>query len=727
MKFKLKAYKNLLFLFIVFFSFINLYSQTEKPKITLEDLWKKYTFYPSSVYGLRSMNNGLYYTTIDKASEINKYSYKTGKKVSTILNINELDTAVIKSLNNYEFSDNESKIIFYINRERIYRRSFTADFYVWDLETKKLMKVSDRGRQQLATLSPDGSKVAFVRNNNIYIKNLISGVEKAITKDGKYNEIINGAPDWVYEEEFSFAKAFAWSPDGEKIAFYKFDESKVKQFDMTMFYDLYPENRQYKYPKAGEDNSIVNIFVYNLLNERSLKMNTGKETDQYIPRIKWTNNSNILSIQRLNRLQNKLDILLADVTNGKSEVVFTDTNKYYVDITDFVSFIENNRYFIYVGEIDGYNHIYLYDLEQKKLKQITKGKWDVTNYLGYDSKNKLFYYTSAEESPLRRSVYTIDFNGNNKKKLSEKDGMNRTEFSKGFKYYINYYSNATTPAFITLHNAKGKLIRILEDNKPLLDTLQFYNYSTKEFFSFTTSENVLLNGYMIKPPDFDKNKKYPVFMTQYSGPNSQEVLDNWSFNWENYLAQEGYIVVCVDGRGTGARGEEFRKMTYLQLGKYETIDQIEAAKYLGTLPYVDKDRIGIFGWSYGGFMSLLCMTKGADYFKAGIAVAPVTNWRYYDNIYTERFMRTPQENPDGYDNNSPINFVDSLKGKLLIVHGSGDDNVHLQNTMMIAEKLIQANKQFDMMIYPNKNHSIYGGNTRYHLFTKMVDFLKENL
>ncbi len=723
----MKTIRIAITIFLIPILILNIHAQVSNPKITLEDIWKKYTFNSESIYGLRSMNNGLFYTTLDNEIEINKYSYKTGKKISTILHLNELDTSKIKRLRDYEFSDDESKILIYINRERIYRHSFTANYFVWDIKFKKLYEVSDRGKQQLATLSPDGSKVTFVRNNNLYIKDLQSGKEKAITTDGKFNEIINGAPDWVYEEEFSFSRAFAWSPDGKKIAYYKFNETGVKQFGMTMFYELYPENRQWKYPKAGEDNSIVSIHIYDLESELTTLMDTGEETNQYIPRISWTNNSELLSIQRLNRLQNKLDLILTNSSTGESKVIFTDSNKYYVDITDYVTFLENNKYFIYVGEMDGYNHIYLYDINGILVRQITKGKWDVTDFMGYDEKNKIFYYASVEESPLRRYVYSIDFNGNNKTKLSCSTGTNRAEFSKGFKYYINYFSNSTTPDYVSLHNSKGKLIRVLEDNKALKDTLMHYNYSTKEFFTFETSEGVKLTGYMIKPYHFEETFKYPVFMTQYSGPNSQSASDSWNFNWEQYLAQEGYIVVCVDGRGTGARGEEFRKMTYLQLGKYETIDQIEVAKYLGSLKYVDKERIGIFGWSYGGFMTLLCMTIGADYFKTGISVAPPTSWRYYDNIYSERFMRTPQENSKGYEDSSPITYVDKLKGNLLIIHGGGDDNVHLQNSMMIIDALIQANKQFDMMIYPNKNHSIKGGNTRYHLYSKMVDYIKENL
>ncbi len=707
-------------------------------KITLQDIWGKYTFYPKSVYGLMSMNDGLHYTVLEKRKEILEYSYKTGKKVAAIFNIDQINNDTIKSITNYEFNHNETKILFYINRERIYRRSFTADYFIWDLNTEKLIPVSTNGKQRIATFSPDGIHIAFVRDNNIFIKNIVDGTEKQITDDGKFNKIINGAPDWVYEEEFEYNRAFEWSPEGNYLAYCKFDESKVKMFNMTLFEGshpdikknaLYPENYAFKYPKAGEDNSIVSVHVFNLKSAKTTKMDIGDETDQYIPRIRWTHQNNILSIIRLNRLQNKVEILLDDADEGNSKVIYTEENKYYIDEVNFDNFIflKDNKHFILTSEKSGFLHIYFYNINGSLVRQVTKGNWDVTNYLGYDSKNKLIYYISAETSPLRRNVYSINIDGTEKKKLSSQEGTNDAVFSEGFKYYINYFSNVSTPNYVTLNNSKGKLIRVLEDNHQLKDTLKSYKYNTKEFFTFKTSENVELNGWIIKPYNFDKNKKYPVLMTQYSGPNSQKAIDSWSFGWNQLLSQKGYIVACVDGRGTGARGEEFRKMTYLQLGKYETIDQIEAAKYFGSLPYVDSARIGIWGWSYGGFMTLLCMTKGADYFKAGIAVAPVTNWRYYDNIYTERFMRTPQENPKGYDDNSPINYVDKLKGKLLICHGTADDNVHVQNSVEIIEKLVQANKQFEMQFYPNRNHSIYGGNTRLHLFTRMTNFIVDNL
>ncbi|MCD6556005.1 MAG: S9 family peptidase, partial [Bacteroidales bacterium] len=568
--------------------------------------------------------------------------------------------------------------------------------------------------------------------------NLETGKETQITFDGEHNKIINGIPDWVYEEEFEFNKAYEWSPDGKTIAYIKFNESKVKMFGMTMFAGshpeliknkLYPECRSFKYPKAGESNSVVSIHIYNIETQKTIDADIGKETDIYIPRIRWTKDVNTFAIFRLNRLQNKFELLFADPNNGNTNVVYTETNKYYIDEADFdnLRFLDDGKHFVMTSERDGYRHLYLHDMNGKEVKQLTSGKWDVTDFYGYDKNRKLFYFQSAEESPVNRAVYKVNIKGTKKNKLSEQLGTNKAEFSKNFNYYINYFSNSETPNYVTLHNTKGDLIRILEENKRVKKLVNEYGGVNKEFFSFKTSEGIELNAWMIKPPDFDNTKKYPVVITQYSGPGSQEVLNHWDFGWDNLLAQQGIVMVCVDSRGTGARGEDFRKLTYLELGKYETIDLIETAKWLQKQNYVNPEKIGIWGWSYGGFMTSLCMTKGADYFSTGIAVAPVTNWRYYDNIYTERFMRTPQENPNGYDDNSPINFADKLKGDFLLVHGTGDDNVHWQNSAEFSEALVQADKQFNEFYYTNRNHSIYGGNTRYHLYSMMLNFWKKHL
>lgn len=709
----------------------------DSAKITLADLWKKGTFRSQGVRGLRSMKDGTHYTTLEKRSMIIKHSYQTGEAVDTLVNSKELD-AGFKSIQGYSFNTDESKVMVYTKRKSIYRRSFTAEFYVIDLADNSVMPVSGNGRQQLATFSPEGDKVAFVRNNNIFIRNLATKEEKQITQDGEKNKIINGAPDWVYEEEFEFKKAFEWSPDGKKIAFMKFDESRVKEYSMKIYAgaaphyeknDPYPEIRKWKYPKAGEKNSILTVHVYDLETESTTEMEVGEETDQYIPRIRWTTSPDKLSIFRLNRLQNHFEILLANPETGASQIMYSEKNKYFIDETnfDYITYLKDGEHFTLVSEMDGWNHLYLVDMEGEIQHKLTKGDYDITDYYGFDKEEKRFYFQAAKKSPLKREVYSVNGEGEDLKKISDKSGTNSASFSKGFKYYINTFSDATTPPYITLHNESGKKIRVLEDNQTLQNKLDTLDHSLKEFSSFKTSEDVELNYSMTKPLDFDPQKQYPVLITQYSGPNSQSVRDSWGFGWNNFLAQEGYVVVSVDPRGTGARGEEFRKMTYKQLGHYETIDLIETAKYLGNTDFIDKEKIGIWGWSYGGFMTCLTMTKGKGVIDAGIAVAPVTNWRFYDNIYTERFMQKPQQNKEGYEQNSPLNFADQLQGDLLLVHGSADDNVHVQNTMEFAEKLVQANKQFNMKIYTNRNHGIYGGNTRYHLYNFMTKFLEEHL
>jgi len=707
-------------------------------KITLEDIQAGNTFKPETISGLRSMNDGMYYTTLEDGNKIVKYSYRDGKKVETIFDLSKIKEAPIQSFSSYEFSDDETKLLLTTKEEKIYRHSFTAEYYVWNSVTNELKELSSKGRQQVATFSPDGERVAFVRDNNIFIKSLKFGTESQVTFDGKKNEIINGIPDWVYEEEFSYNKAFAWSPDSKFLAYTRFDETDVKKFSITMFKGEYPslnENEQdpstytYKYPKAGQKNSLVSVHVYELKSKTTIAADLGEDPDIYIPRLKWTADGEDLAIMRLNRRQNVLDVLLTNPFTGDTRSFFTEKNDRYIseDFLDDFIFLPDNDYFVVNSERNGYSHLYLYDRQGFLIRQLTDGKFDVTDFYGFDSKKKIFYYQAAKESPLRREVYSISLDGKKEEKLSSKEGINKAEFSSGFKYYINYFSNTETPNTVTLHSNDGKLIRILEDNKKLLDKVAGYTISPKEFFTFTTSEGIMLNGWMIKPPDFDPSKKYPVVMTQYSGPNSQQVLDTWSVDWYNYLAQQGFVVACVDPRGTGARGEDFRKVTYLQLGKYESDDQIEAAKYLGTLPYTDKSNIAIWGWSYGGFMSLLCLEKGGDIFKAGIAVAPVTHYKFYDSVYTERYMRTPKENPDGYNDNSPMKNPRGITGRLLIIHGSADDNVHLQNTMEFTEELVQAGVPFDMAIYTNRNHGIYGGNTRLHLYQKMTDFLENQL
>ncbi|HET6244298.1 MAG: S9 family peptidase [Bacteroidetes bacterium] len=730
------------FLTLIILIPFSIFAQQVKKDVKLEEIWASRIFAQEGVYGINSMENGLHYTTLDHGEnyqEINQYSYETGELIGRILKSTELklqDNSKVINIEDYQFSADESKLLIATETEQIYRHSTRSEYYVYDISSKKLFPLSNGGKQQYASFSPELNNVAFVRENNLFIKNLKDGTEKQVTTDGEFNKIINGSTDWVYEEEFSFNKAFFWSTDGKKLAYYKFDETDVKEFSMTTYNSLYPSEYKYKYPKAGEKNAVVEIFVYNLNNNENRKIDIGKETDQYIPRIQWTANPDVLSIQRLNRLQNKMEILncnLATVSevSYKTNVIFTETSNTYIDGSDDKLFyLEDKKHFIWLSEKDGFNHIYLYDLKGKLVNQITKGKWDVTSFYGINEKNGIVYFQSAETSPMERNVYSINVDGKGKSKLSINKGWNDASFSKGFKNFINEYSSANTPEYISLHAANGKELRKLKDNEELKGTLEKFNFSKKEFFNFNTSENVQLNCWMIKPPNFNSNNKYPVFITIYNGPGSQTVKDHFdgsNYIWHQYLAQKGYIVVSVDTRGTGARGAEFKNLTYLQLGKFETIDMIETAKHLGTLDYIDSKRIGVQGWSYGGYMSSLCITKGADYFKAAIAVAPVTNWRFYDTIYTERYMRTPQENANGYDENSPINHTAKLKGKYLIIHGTADDNVHFQNTVEMTTSLIKSNKQFDSHIYPDKNHGIYGGTTRLHLFGKMSDFIFQNL
>ncbi len=718
------------------------FSQTPKANITLEDIWAKPTFRAKAVYGLKSMNDGVHYTAFDDASTdrcLVKYEYATGKATDTIFHFSSLTP---KGQNkpiwpdSYTFSNDETKVLLSTEKEQIFRHSSKEEYYVLDLKTHKLTHLSDGGKQRYATFSPDGSKVAFMRENNIFLTDLSNGKESRVTMDGKMNSIINGGTDWVYEEEFAFDQAFFWSPDGKKIAYYHFDESAVREFSMNEYHDsLYPSEYRFKYPKAGEKNSVVAIHVYDINSMYTRNINIGKEKDQYIPRIAWTADPTKLCIIRLNRLQKKMEMMLGDASSGETQVMLTKTSDKYVDIHEdegnFFYFLADNKRFLLWDDADGFSQLYLYGLDGNVIQQVTKGDWDVMKLEGVDEKTNTLFYTSTESSPTERDLYSIKLDGTEKKKLSTRKGTNVPTFSEGMKYYINIYSDANTPAYFTLNNADGTEIRVLEDNHALKTRLEGFNLSKKEFFQFTTSEGIVLNGWMIKPPDFDPNKKYPVFMTVYGGPGINTVNNAWSASpdifWHQMMAEKGYIVVSVDNRGTGGRGRDFLKCTYGQLGNLETKDQIEAAKYLGNLSYVDKARIGIQGWSYGGYMSSLCITKGADYFKAAIAVAPVTNWRFYDSVYTERFMGLPKDNAAGYDDNSPINHVAELRGKYMLIHGTGDDNVHFQNTVEMVSALVQANKQFDLFFYPDKNHGINGGNTRLNLFTKMTAFLVENL
>ena len=711
---------------LLLFTSVTCFAQNDK-QILLEDIFTERKFSQDWVWGLNSMNDGLHYTIInrkeDNALAIEKFSYKNGEFIEDIITSNYIDSLEFDS---YKFSADETKLLLEVESSSIYRYSYESFVYEYNISEDKLTKINEN-KIRLAEFSPDGTMISYVYQNNLYIYNINTKQTIQCTNNGKINNIINGATDWVYEEEFAIVKGYEWSDDSEYLAYYVFDESKVKEFSMDIFNsNLYPEQSKFKYPKAGEDNSIVEIFIFNLDKKEHIKAKINKSDDDYIPRIKWNKDSK-LCVQKLNRHQNHLQLIFINPISGEGELVYEEFDDYYIDIHDNLIFTNNG--FLWSSEKDGYNHLYFFEYKKNKMKKITKGEWEITNFYGFDKENNLIYYQSNEESPLTKSIYSINLKGKNKKLLSKSVGVNNADFSKTFKYFINTHSNANSPNYITLQNNEGEVIRVLKDSKKLNNTLMEYNLSSKEFFSFKTDYKVMLNGWIMKPKDFDENKKYPVLMYVYGGPGNQQVLDSWSghYMWYQLLCQKGYIIVCIDNRGTGGRGSEFKKCTYKELGKLETEDQIAGAKYLSTLKYIDINRIGIWGWSYGGYMSSLCLLKGNEYFNTAIAVAPVTNWRYYDTIYTERYMRTPQENPDGYDLNSPINYVDLLKGNYLLIHGSADDNVHYQNTMEMISALVKNNKQFELFVYPDKNHSIYGGNTRIHLFTKITNFIIQNL
>ena len=721
--------KKLFFLFIAF----SITLSAQKKEISLDDIWTNNTFRTERLNSFQSLKKGDYYTILNynrdtRSSTLDKYSYKTLNKVETIVNSKDLHE--IDSFDSYEFSKDEEKLILGTNAKKIYRHSSEGIYYVLDITSKKIQLISPNKIQE-PTFSPDGNKVAYVYNNNIYIKNLINNGTIQVTSDGEKNKIINGVTDWVYEEEFAFVRAFDWNGNSDKLAFLRFDEAEVPEFSMDIYSDaLYPTQQVFKYPKAGEKNAILTLHIFNLQTKKSDYVDLGDKAQYYIPRIKWTNNTNTLSVITLNRHQNNLNLLFVDGKSLESHLVHNEKDGAYVDITDDLTFLNDNS-FIWTSEKDGYNHLYHYSSSGKLINQITNGSWEVTKYYGYDERTKRIFYQSVEDGSTNRTIYSIKLNGKNKMRLSSNSGTNSAAFSNSFNYYINTYSDAGTPPIFTLNEAKsGKLLKEIKNNRSLSEKLSNYTISPKEFFTVKT-QNGEFNAWMIKPNDFDPNKEYPLFMYQYSGPGSQSVANRWNGTndyWYQILAQKGYIIVCVDGRGTGFRGRDFKKVTYKELGKFEIEDQIDAAKELGKLAYIDENNVGIWGWSYGGYMSSLAITKGADTFKMAIAVAPVTSWRFYDSVYTERYMQTPQENASGYDENSPINHVEKLKGAYLLVHGSGDDNVHVQNTMRMKNALIEANIQFDSEIYPDRTHSIYRGkNTRLHLYNKMTNFIEDHL
>ncbi|MCK8480500.1 S9 family peptidase [Psychroserpens algicola] len=717
------------FMFIVFF--VTTLVSAQQKEIALEEIWND-AFKTEKLTALHSMKNGKQYSVLNSGkhnSQIDIYDYKTLTKVATLVSSEQLEG--IEMFSDYKFSDDEKKVLLATDVESIYRHSNQGYYYVYDTVSEKLMLISEAKIQE-PTFSPDGTKVAYGLNNNIYYKDLDSGKTTQLTYDGEKNKIINGITDWVYEEEFAFVKAFEWNATGSKIAFLRFNEEDVPEFSMDIYgQELYPTQQVFKYPKAGEVNSEVSLHVYDLASDEAKEVVLTKAyADYYIPRFKWTNDANVLSAQFMNRHQNELDLWLINAENLKGNLVLAETDTAYIDVTSNLTFLKDNS-FIWTSETDGYNHIYHYDKSGTLINQVTSGNWEVTSYYGYDTDTERIFYQSTEDGSINRSVYSVKLNGKQKKRLTNDVGTNSAAFSTDFTYFINTYSSTETPTVYTLNNAKtGDVIKPIIDNDKLVQKLSDYDISTKEFSTIKIN-GYDLNMWTIKPSNFDASKTYPLLMFQYSGPGSQKVANSWNGDkdyWHQHLAQQGYIIACVDGRGTGFKGAAFKKVTQNELGKYEVEDQIATAKQLAKLPYIDEHNIGIWGWSYGGFMSSNALLKGNDTFSMAIAVAPVTSWRFYDTIYTERYMKTPEENPSGYDENSPINHVDKLEGAFLLIHGSGDDNVHVQNTMRMVEALVQADKQFEWMIYPDKKHSINTGeNTKTHLYKKMTRFIHDTL
>lgn len=731
--------KKLFALLCLFLGVLTLQAQ----KVTLQDVAQG-TYRASGIYGIKPMLDGEHYTQISSdRKRIVKYSFKTGEEVETIFDVTTARDCSLTSFDDYIMSPDERLILIQTETKPIYRRSFTAVYYIYNVRNNKLEPLSNNGPQQVPLFSPDGNQIAFVRNNNIYlVKLLFNNSESQVTKDGEYNKVLNGIPDWVYEEEFGFNRAFDFSADSKMLAYIRFDESAVKMFSFPWYkgmapekmqYETYPGSYDYKYPKSGMQNSLVSVHTFDIKSKVTRTMDLQLDKEDYIPRIRFTSDPEKLAIMVLNRHQNRFDLYFANPRSTLCKVAIRDEAPQYIKEQAYANIEFFDKNIVMMSERDGYNHLYLYTIGGNLVKQITKGDFEVKDFLGWDQNANVFYYTSNEESPLRTAVYKIDGKGK-KTKLSTCVGTNSAIFSHSMKYYINTYSSISTPTRITINNNQGKELKTLMDNAALKEKVARLNMPIKEFFTFTTSDGVKLNGWMMKPANFNPNKKYPVIMHQYSGPGSQQVIDRWNIGsfsdggmFEAYMCDKGFVMVCVDGRGTGGRGAAFEKCTYMFLGVKEAKDQVETAKYLGTLPFVDKNKIGIWGWSFGGYTTLMSMSEGTPVFRAGVAIAAPSDWKFYDTVYTERFMRTPKENGDGYAASSAILRADKLHGSLLLIHGTADDNVHFQNCAEYSEALVQANKQFDMQIYTNRNHGIAGGNTRNHLMNRVANFFMEEM
>ncbi len=725
--------KRLFLIALLFTAICSCFGQAKE--ITIERIWDDYYFTPRGVPGYTAMPKSDYYTVVKRAG-IERYSFATGERVDMLVANSDLDrlskgTVNISKVSSYEFSSDEKKVVLAVDEESIWRRSSLAFYYVYDIENNKLITVADTNTKlHFAFLSEDGQKVLFARDCDLFYQDLATGAITQITHDGQENAIFNGYADWVYEEELDMSSAASWSPDGSKIAFLRFDQRRVKEYNFALYDDLYPTDFKYKYPKAGEDNSLVDVYIYDLASKQLTRVDLGDNSNCYFPRVYWLPNSQDAVILKLNRHQDQLDFIRYNTVTKQQDIVYTDKNDKWLDVTDNYYFLKDGKTMIVTSERDGFNHIYKVTLGGE-IKQLTSGNWEVNEIQYVNENKKLIYYLSNESGVLNRDLYSITFDGKKKTLMSTGDGWNQPSFSPNGNFYRNQYSSLNTLPIYTIRDAKGKELRVLNDNKHVKETMNAYGFVDREIIHFTTEDGTELYGWMMKPANFDPNKKYPVMMNCYGGPGSQQVTNSYG-SWYDLalyqmLAQKGYISVCVDGRGTATRGDAFKKVIYQQMGKYEAIDQIAAANWLKKQSYVDGDRIGIWGWSFGGYLSALSLFRGDGAFKMAISVAPVTNWRYYDNIYTERFMRTPQENPDGYDLNSPTTYAKDLKGKYLLIHGTADDNVHFQNAMELVKALNEAGVEYDQFFFPNKNHFIMGGNTRTYLYNKLAKYILENL
>lgn len=706
-------------------------------KISLEEIWLSGLYFPDFPNSFLWMQDDQYYTELEPGSGIIRYNIEDEDDQEEIVSFSSLDLQGVspEAISDYTFGTDENFVVLLADVTPIYRHSTLAVVLAVDRAANEVKLVAGGEKISHPTFSPDGKQLAYVYENNLYVMDFQSGETKQVTVDGETNMIINGMADWVYEEEFSYSKAFWWSPDSRHLAFVRFDESGVPEFGMTMYGDLYPENRTFKYPKAGEDNSQISVHLYEVASGDTRQADIGEETDIYIPRMRWISPDQ-LAVMRLNRLQNEVTVLGINPASGEHRTILTETSDVYIEIADLHwdfekwHFLEESDDFLWISEESGYYHIYRYTRDGELVKDLTPWEFEVSSIVAVNEAEDKIFFLSTEEGSTERHLYSMNMKGKKKQRLTMEPGVHSISFSSDNSYFVDSYSSAADPGKTVLRSADGEVIRELVSNDRLRNTMDNLDISDIELMTITTEDDVELNSYIIRPPNFDENREYPVLMYCYGGPGNQEVLNSWqgiNYLWFQMLAQQGYVVFCVDNRGSGGKGKEFRTATYPNLGHLETIDQVAAAKWLQDQSWVDADRIGIWGWSYGGYLTSLCMTKGEGIFKMGIAVAPVTNWRFYDTIYTERYLKTPQLNPDGYDQNSPINFAQDLKGAYFLVHGTGDDNVHYQNSMEMVTALVNANKQFDSFFYPNRNHGIYGGYTRYHLFTKMTEFVLDNL